>query len=178
EIAEGESSPALATGAMAIRPGETPASRVATGFVVTAMSPGRYLARAVVRRNGVTLKTLTRPITIVRDPTVVTRATTRPKGVPIAPEPGRRTGSYIAGVVNGLANAVAQEEFELSKPKRRVTSDLLLVRYPGSQRDLISYRDAVQLNGAPIAGREDRLLALFSKPTNLLREQARRIMLG
>ena len=178
EIAEGESSPALATGAMAIRPGETPASRVATGFVAAVMSPGRYLARAVVRRNGVTLKTLTRPITIVRDPTVVTRATTRPKGVPITAELRYRTGSYIAGVVNGLANVVAQEEFELSRPNRRVTSDLLLVRYPGSQRDLILHRDAMRLNGAPIAGREERLLDLFAKPSDRLREQARRIMLG
>lgn len=178
EIAEGESSPALATGAMAIQPGETPALRVATGFVATAMSPGRYLARAVVRRNGVTLKTLTRPFTIVRDPTVVTRATTRPKGIPITPELGYRTGSYIAGVVNGLANVVAQEEFELSKPKRRVTSDLVLVRYPGSQRDFLLYRDAVQLNGAPIAGREERLLDLFVKPTDRLRERARRITDG
>jgi hypothetical protein len=178
EIAEGESSPALATGAMAIGPGATPTSSAATGFVATTMSPGRYLARAVVRRDGVTVKTLIRPITIVRDPTVITRATTRPKGVPVPPELRYRTGTYVAGVVNGLANVVAQEEFELSKPNRRVTSDLLLVRYPGSQRDLISYRDAVRLNGAPIAGREERLLDLFVKPTERLREQARQIMLG
>jgi hypothetical protein len=177
EIAEGASSPALATGAMALGPGETPTSTKATGFVATTMSPGRYLARAVVRRNGVTLKTLLRPITIVRDPTVVTRAT-RPKGVPVTPELRSRTGSYVARMINGLGNIVAQEEFELSKPNRRVTSDLLLVRYPGTQRDLISYRDAVRLNGAPIAGREERLLDLFIKPTDLVREQARRIMLG
>jgi hypothetical protein len=149
---------------------------VATGFVATAMSPGRYVARAVVRGNGVRLKTLTRPITIVRDPTVVTRATTRPKGVPITRELRYRTGSYIAGVVNGLANVVAQEEFELSKPNRRVTSELLLVQYPGSQRDLILYRDAMQLNGAPIAGHEERTLDLFAKPSDRLREQVRRIM--
>jgi hypothetical protein len=124
------------------------------------------------------VKTLTRPITIIRDPTVVTRAPTRPKGVPVTPELRYRTGSYVAGVVNGLANVVALEEFELSKPNRRVTSDLLLVRYPGSQRDLISYRDALKVNGAPIAGREERLLDLFVKPTDRLREQARRIMLG
>jgi VWFA-related protein len=171
EIAEGASSPALATGAMALGPGETPTSTKATGFVATTMSPGRYLARAVVRRNGVTLKTLLRPITIVRDPTVVTRAT-RPKGVPVTPELRSRTGSYVARMINGLGNIVAQEEFELSKPNRRVTSDLLLVRYPGTQRDLISYRDAVRLNGAPIAGREERLLDLFIKPTDLVREQA------
>ena len=178
EIAEGESSPALAASAMTIRPGETAASRVATGFVGIAMSPGRYLARAVVSRNGVALKTLSRPITIVRDPTVVTRATTRPKGVPITPELQYRTGVYIAGVVNGLANVVAQEDFELSKPNRRVTSDLLLVRYPGSVRDLISYRDAAQLNGTAIAGRDERLLDLFVKPTEGRRERARRIMLS
>jgi hypothetical protein len=178
EIAEGEASPALATAPMAIRPGDTAASGVATGFVGTAMTPGRYIARAVVSRNGVALKTLTRPITIVRDPTVVTRATTRPKGVPITQELQYRTGAYVAGVVNGLANVVAQEDFELTKPTRRVTSDLLLVRYPGSRRDLIPYRDAAQLNGAPIAGREERLLDLFVKPTGSLRETARRIMLG
>ena len=178
EIAEGASSPALATGAMALGPGETPTSTKATGFVATTMSPGRYLARAIVRRNGVTVKTLLRPITIVRDPTVVTRATTRPKGVPVTVELRSRTGSYVAGVVNGLANIVAQEDFELTKPNRRVTSDLLLVRYPGTQRDLISYRDAVRLNGTPIAGREERLLDLFVKPTERVREQARRIMLG
>ena len=178
EIAEGDASPPLATAAMTIRPGETQASRVATGFVATTMSPGRYIARAVVRRNGVALKTLTRPITIVRDPTVVTRATTRPKGVPITAELQQRTGAYIVGVVNGLANVVAQEDFELSKPTRRVTSDLLLVRYPGSLRDLIPYRDVAQLNGKPIDGREERLLDLFVKPTDALRERARRIMVG
>jgi hypothetical protein len=193
EIAEGESSPALATGAMAIRAGETPASRVATGLVATSMSPGRYLARAVVRRDGVTVKTLTRPITIVRDPAVVTtetvpresvitretvvpRVPARPKGVPIPPELRSRTGSYVAGVVNGLANIVGQEAFTLSKPDRRVTSDLLLVRYPGSQRDLLAYRDVIQLNGKPVPGREQRLVDLFITPPGGLRERAQQIM--
>src|SRR6185503_12158809 len=114
----------------------------------------------------------------VRDPTVVTRTTTRPKGVPITRDLQYRTAAYIGGVVNGLANVVAQEDFELSKPNRRVTSDLLLVRYPGSVRDLIPYRDVSQLNGTPIAGRDERLLDLFVTPTATLRERARRIMQG
>jgi VWFA-related protein len=186
EIAEGESSPALATGAMALRAGEAPSSRVATGLVATAMSPGRYLARAVVRRDGVTVKTLTRPITIVRDPSVVTTPTTRPavvtrtparpRGVPITAELRSRTGSYVAGVVNGLANIVGQEAFTLSSPGRRVTSDLLLVRYPGSTRDLLAYRDVIQLNGKPVPGREQRLIDLFITPPGGLRERARQIM--
>ena len=178
EIAEGDASPALATGTMTMRPGESSSARVATGVVGTAMTPGKYVARAVVRRSGVALKTLTRPITIVRDPNVVTRATTRPKGVPITPQLQARTGTYIAGVVNGLANVVAQEDFELSKPDRRVRSDLLLVRYPGTRRDLIPYRDVAEVNGAAVAGRQERLLDLFVKPTDTLRDQARRIMLN
>ena len=167
---------------MVIRPGESPALRVATGVVATGMSPGRYLARAVVTRNGVTVKTLTRPITIARDPAVVaraptvTRATTRPKVVPITPELRSRTSAYVAGVVNGLANVVGQEAFTLSKPDRRVTSDLLLVRYPGSQRDLISYRDVIQLNGKPVPGREQRLIDLFITPPGGLRARAQQIV--
>ena len=88
------------------------------------------------------------------------------------------TATYIIGLVNGLANVVGQEEFTLSKPDRRVTSELLLVRYPGSRRDLIPYRDVVQVDAKPVPGREGRLLELFVKPTDRLREQARQIMLS
>ena len=178
EIAEGEASPPLATQSLTLRPGDKSTSQVASGFVPATMTPGRYVARATVSRDGVAVKTLSRPITIVRDPTVVSRATTRTRGVPITPELKQRTAAYIVGVVNGLANLVAQEEFELSKPDRRVTSDLLLVRYPGSQRDLIPYRDVALVNGKPVEGRDERLVDLFLKPTDLLREQARRIMLS
>ena len=59
-----------------------------------------------------------------------------------------------------------------------MTSDLLLVRYPGSQRDLISYRDVVQVDAKAVPGREARLLELFLKPTRELRERARQIMTG
>jgi len=177
DIAEGDASAALATNALTLRPGETPSSRVASGFVVTtAITPGRYVARATVQRDGTTVKTLTRPISIVRDPSVISRATPRTRGVPMSPQLQRLTAVYVAGVVDGLANIVAQEEFTLSKPDRRVTSDLLLVRYPGTQRDLIPYRDVSQLNGKGIDGREQRLVDLFLKPTALLREQARQIM--
>jgi hypothetical protein len=79
-------------------------------------------------------------------------------------------------VVNGLANIVGQEAFTLSRPDRRVTSDLLLVRYPGSQRDLISYRDVIQLNGKPVPGREQRLIDLFITPPGGLRARAREIV--
>jgi hypothetical protein len=98
--------------------------------------------------------------------------------MPIAPRLQQLTATYVGGVVNSLANVVAEEDFRLSKPDRRVTSDLLLVRYPGTRRDLILYRDVAQVDGKSIDGREQRLVDLFVNPTNLLREQARQIMLS
>ena len=178
EIAEGEASPSLATQTLTLQPGETPASRVATGFVPVTMTPGRYVARATVRRDGKAFKTLSRPIIVVRDPRVVSRAPARTRGVPISPQLQRFTAAYVAEVVNGLANVVAQEQFTLSSPNRRVTSDLLLVRYPGSVRDLIPYRDVSQVNGKPLEGREQRLVDLFVRPAEALREQARQIMVS
>jgi VWFA-related protein len=176
DIAEGDATPALATQTLTLRPGETPLSRIATGFVPATMTPGRYVARATVRRGDDTVKTLTRPITIVRDTSVVSKPPTRTRGVPITPELQKLTAGYVAGVVNGLANIVAQEEFVLSKPDRRVTADLLLVRYPGTRRDLIPYRDVSHLDGKVVEGRDQRLVDLFLKPTDTLRQQARQIM--
>jgi hypothetical protein len=114
----------------------------------------------------------------VRDPNVVSRAPVRARGVPISPRLQESTAAYVAQMVNGLANVVAEEAFTLSGPDRRVTSDLLLVRYPGRVRDLIPYRDVSQVNGKPLAGREQRLVDLFVKPSEALREQARQIMLS
>jgi VWFA-related protein len=180
-IAEGEASPALATEMLTLRPGESASSLVATGFVRTTMAPGRYVARATVSRDGVAVKTLSRPFTIVRDPTVVSRPSTRTRGIPITPQLQQLTARYVASVVNGLSNpaaVVAEEDFTLRKPDRRVTADLLLVGYPGARRDLIPYRDVSQVDGKPIEGREHRLVDLFVNPTDSLRDQARKIWLS
>jgi VWFA-related protein len=178
EIAEGESSPALAAEPLALHPGGQPSWRVASGYVDVAVTPGRYIARAVVRRDGVVVRTLSRAVTIVRDPSVATKAPPRQRGLPMVAEFRQRTAAYVAGMVNGLANLVGQEEFTLSKPDRRVRAELLLVRYPGSQRDLIPYRDVSHVNDSVVPGRDERLLDLFVKPTERLRDRARQIMQG
>ena len=178
EIAEGEGSPALAAARLTMRRSDDASRQIATGFVEATMSPGRYLARATISRDGVALKTLSRPITIVRDPAVVSSAPTRPRGIPASIDLQRRTATYVAGIVGGLANVVAEEDFTLSKPDRRVISDLLLVRYPGTVRDLMPYRDVAAVNGTNVVGREQRLLDLFVRPTERLRERARQIMAG
>jgi hypothetical protein len=142
------------------------------------MTPGRYLARATIRRDGTVIRTVSRPISIVRDPRIAVTTTPRQRAVPITPDLQQRAARYVAGVVNGLANLVAQEEFTLSGPDRRVVSDLLLVRYPGSQRDLIPYRDVVHVNRVPLPGRDERLVELFVTPTDGLKERATQIMLN
>lgn len=178
EIAEGIASPALATEQLSLRAGDQPSWRVATGVVDVTVAPGLYVARATVRRDGTVLRSVTRPITVVRDASAVAKARPRSRGVPMSPDMGQRTAAYVTGVVGGLANLVAREEFTLTKPDRRVVSDLLLVRYPGSQRDLIPYRDVSHVDGKIVPGRDGRLLDLFIKPTPLLRERARQIMAG
>lgn len=177
EIAEGESSPALAAATLSLRAAENPSRSVATGLVEAGMSPGRYLARATILRDGVPVRTLSRPFTLVRDPAVASAPRTRSPGMPMDAAFQQRTAAYVAGVVRGLANLVAQEDFSLSKPDRRVTSDLLLVQYPGTVRDLILYRDVTSVNGKTPPGREQRLLDLFLKPPDDLRARARQIML-
>jgi hypothetical protein len=89
----------------------------------------------------------------------------------------QRTAAYVTGVVGGLSNIVAQEDFVLSNPDRRVTSDLLLVRYPGSNQDLLLYRDVWRLNGSDLPGHDQRLADLFLKPPADLRARARQISL-
>jgi hypothetical protein len=74
----------------------------------------------------------------------------------------QRTGMYVAGFVQALANIVGEETMTFSDG-RKATSDLLLVRYPGSILDLIVFRDVVTVNGTPRPNRTEHLLDLFQK---------------
>src|SRR6185503_3088982 len=103
EIAEGESSPALATEPLPLRAGEQPSWRVASGYVDFAVAPGRYIARAIVRRDGNVVRTLSRAVTIARDPAVEVKTPPLRRGLPVSADMRRRTAAYIASMVNGLA---------------------------------------------------------------------------
>jgi VWFA-related protein len=177
EIAEGEATPALVTRLLNVGPAPQPDWRVATGALDITLLPGRYIARAAVQHGDATVRVLSRPFVLERAadaPDVAALA----GGAPIPPELGRRTAAYAAGFVTGFSNIVAQEEFSLTRPARRVTSDFLLVQYPGSERDLLTYRDVTHLDGTPRADRQERLTTLFLQPvTGLLRQRAREIAL-
>jgi len=74
----------------------------------------------------------------------------------------QRTGNYVAGFFSAIANIVAQEDYQ-SRDNKKVTSDILLVRYPGSVTDLLLFRDVVGVNGAAIPNRQQHLLEMFQQ---------------
>jgi hypothetical protein len=178
EIAEGEASPALAAGALNIGDGSEPSWRIATGAVEAAMAPGRYLARATVRRDGAVVRVVSRPFVLERGERPVAATSAAARAAALSPELQRRTAAYVSSVIAGFSNVVAQEELVLVSPDRRVTSDFLLVRYPGSERDLMTYRDAHHVNGEMLPDRAERLIDLFVKPLSEIRQRAREIALA
>lgn len=80
----------------------------------------------------------------------------------------RRTAIYVAGFVEGLANVVAEEEyqqrFEIAAPRRRLKSDFLLVKFPGKDTEFVAFRDVIEVNGRAVTDQQDRLLKLFVEP--------------
>lgn len=71
----------------------------------------------------------------------------------------QRTATYVSEFVAAIANVVGQEDF--TGKDKKVTSDLLLVSYPGSSIDLLLFRDVVSVNGATLPNRQQHLLDLF-----------------
>jgi VWFA-related protein len=183
EIAEGESSPALTTKMLNIDAGTQPDWRVASGLVDPFVLPGRYVARASIRRDGKNVRTVSRPFVVDRtDPSqprpAARRASDKPRASPITPEMQRQTATYVAQVVGNFTNVMAQEDFVLKSPDRRVTSNVLLVPYPGSTRDLLFFRNVMQANGVAVPDRLERLSDVFNKPVALVRDRVRQITLA
>ena len=173
EIGEGEQSPPLATTLANMGDGATAPWRIARGAIDTPLASGRYVARARIRRGETTVATLARPLVLERNPAL-------PADVPVVssaghPELPRRTAAYVSRFVLGMSNVVAQEDF--SSVRRRVRSDFLLVRYPGSLSELLAYRDVYEVDGNLVPGREQRLAELFIKPAESIRDRVREIQL-
>jgi VWFA-related protein len=174
EIAQGDSSPALASAPLNLSPGAQPAWRTASGGVDVSLEPGRYVARATVRQGDLVVRVLTRPFVLARTDRRVTAAAAR-GGSPMPLEFRQRTAAFVAGAFTSLAQLVAQEDFLLEGPSRRVVSDFLLVRYPGSQQDLLTFRDVIRVNGKDLPNRETRLTELFLQPRATIAERVNQI---
>jgi VWFA-related protein len=178
DIAEGEHAPALVSHMLNMGPGAEPSWRVVSGAVDAALLPGRYVARVTLTRGAETIRVLWRPFVLERPAGVSARSATAARSVAIPPELQRRTAAYVATVVGSLANVVGQEEFTLSDPDRRVRSEFLLVRYPGSMQDLLPFRDVTHVDGMAVGGRDEHLVDLFLKPADVIRDRVRQITLA
>jgi hypothetical protein len=88
-----------------------------------------------------------------------------------------RVAAYVQTFVNGFTNVVAEEDFrqERSGSRRRLTSDFLLVQYPGLEREFLSFRDVAAVNGRPVRDQQDRLAKLFLEPFADARRRAEEI---
>ena len=105
-----------------------------------------------------------------------------------------RATAYVADYERAFATLVAEERYaqdfrnrtvDLSDPNRsktalsemsrsrRLRSSFMLVLVPG--RGFTPFRDVFEVDGKPVRDRDDRLLALFLKPSASSLEQAQRI---
>jgi hypothetical protein len=76
---------------------------------------------------------------------------------------------YAHHFIGRFSNVVAEERYEqeitVPRRKRVLTSDFLLVRYPG---DAVwqAFRDVAEVDGKPVRDREDRMMKLFLEPSS------------
>lgn len=78
-----------------------------------------------------------------------------------------RAAAYVRQFVGSFANVVAEEDYRQdwqSGERRRLTSDFLLVGYPGREGQWLAFRDVTAVNGRPVRDQQDRLAQLFMDP--------------
>src|SRR5687768_16117225 len=88
----------------------------------------------------------------------------------------RRAASYVAEYERALA-IVGEEEYTQQAPvqqRRTLRSDILFMQ--DERFAWVEFRDVAERDGFPVRDREERLLALFSKPNADRLKQAQRIV--
>jgi hypothetical protein len=78
-----------------------------------------------------------------------------------------KAAAYLVAFVERFSNVVAEEDYrqQRSRPPavRHLHSEFLLTRFPGSPAWL-AFRDVLDVDGRPVAGRSGRLTSLFVDP--------------
>jgi hypothetical protein len=90
----------------------------------------------------------------------------------------QRVGEYVYGFIDRFCNVVAEERYEPDRVRRgngRLRSDFLLVQKPGSERQFLTFRDVVEVNGKALRNREEALSKLFLQPAENVIVQANAI---
>jgi hypothetical protein len=78
----------------------------------------------------------------------------------------RRVGTYVQSFVDTFSNVVAEERYEqrIAGRRRQLTSDFLLVAYPGRTDRRLTFRDVREVDGQPVKDQPDRITQLFLNP--------------
>jgi hypothetical protein len=90
----------------------------------------------------------------------------------------QRVGDYVQRFVDAFSNVVAEERYDPERGntgRQRLRADYSLVRSPHNERDFMTFRDVVEVNGKPIRDQQDRLTKLFLQPSADALEQAKAI---
>lgn len=77
------------------------------------------------------------------------------------------TAGYVSKFVSEFSNVVAVEDFRQdwqAGERRRLTSDFLLVRYPGAESTWLAFRDVTAVNGRAVRDQQQRVTQLFLEP--------------
>jgi len=89
-----------------------------------------------------------------------------------------RVGAYILNFISNFSNVVAEETYKQEIPsprrKRQLKSDLMLVKYPGSDGWLV-FRDTFEVDGKSVRAEPERLTKLFVEPPDSALRRAREI---
>src|SRR5262245_38651450 len=91
-----------------------------------------------------------------------------------------RTAVYTHEAIVRLSNVVCEEEYSqenrgLRTLRRRLSSEVLLVRHPVETESWMLFRDTTAVDGKEVAERSDRLTQLFVQPTGDSWDRARAI---
>ena len=81
-----------------------------------------------------------------------------------------RVAAYALRFITQFSDVVTEEEYDqrfaISKRKRHLTSDFMLVAYPGRKELVMVFRDVREVDGKPIRDKQDRITKLFLEPFN------------
>ena len=81
-----------------------------------------------------------------------------------------RVAASARRFITQFSDVVTEEEYDQrfarSTRKRKLTSDFLLVAYPGRKELMMVFRDVREVDGKPVRDKQDRITKLFLEPFN------------
>jgi hypothetical protein len=82
----------------------------------------------------------------------------------------KRVAAQALRFITQFSDVVSEEEYDqrfaVSKRKRNLKSDFMLVAYPGRTELLMMFRDVREVDGKPVRDKQERITKLFLEPFN------------